>query len=219
MFYQQTTQVFFYFHIPSTRTNYWIALDFLRAIKNNSEVNGGERNRETKFKLPLPDQLEVKGWSFLVDILCACEKLHSFPILWIQSEAISKCFDNSWPPLLIWRRVRGVWIYSSGFWWISAPIMTMIWPKWIQNSQITAKITSSLYRQHVHRFHSCFLQQRLPRKLRPSNPRKKDTSIQTQQRYLTIHPVIAEALRQNRPVVALESTIITHGMPCPDNIK
>ena len=35
--------------------------------------------------------------------------------------------------------------------------------------------------------------------------------------YLDIHPEVAEALAENRPVVALESTIISHGMPWPDN--
>lgn len=34
---------------------------------------------------------------------------------------------------------------------------------------------------------------------------------------LDIHPEVAEALSAGRPVVALESTIITHGMPWPDN--
>ncbi|PHP66611.1 pseudouridine-5-phosphate glycosidase [Zhengella mangrovi] len=34
---------------------------------------------------------------------------------------------------------------------------------------------------------------------------------------LDIAPDVAEALAQRRPVVALESTIITHGMPFPDN--
>ncbi|MCB9284944.1 MAG: pseudouridine-5'-phosphate glycosidase [Lewinellaceae bacterium] len=32
-------------------------------------------------------------------------------------------------------------------------------------------------------------------------------------------PEIASALRQNKPVVALESTIITHGMPYPRNVE
>ena len=36
---------------------------------------------------------------------------------------------------------------------------------------------------------------------------------------LDIHPPVAEALRQGRPVVALESTIITHGMPYPRNLE
>ena len=31
--------------------------------------------------------------------------------------------------------------------------------------------------------------------------------------FLDIHPPVAEALAARRPVVALESTIITHGMP------
>ncbi|XP_068129191.1 uncharacterized protein [Hyperolius riggenbachi] len=33
------------------------------------------------------------------------------------------------------------------------------------------------------------------------------------------HPRVAEALAEGRPVVALESTIITHGMPYPHNIR
>jgi len=34
---------------------------------------------------------------------------------------------------------------------------------------------------------------------------------------LTVHPEVAAALRDGRPVVALESTIISHGMPYPQN--
>ncbi len=37
--------------------------------------------------------------------------------------------------------------------------------------------------------------------------------------YLEIAPEVEEALRSNRPVVALESTIISHGMPYPQNVE
>lgn len=37
--------------------------------------------------------------------------------------------------------------------------------------------------------------------------------------HLDIHPEIQQALRKNEPVVALESTIITHGMPWPKNVE
>jgi pseudouridine-5'-phosphate glycosidase len=37
--------------------------------------------------------------------------------------------------------------------------------------------------------------------------------------YLDIAPEAAEALRAGRPVVALESTIISHGMPYPQNVE
>ena len=40
---------------------------------------------------------------------------------------------------------------------------------------------------------------------------------ETARPFLDIHPPVAEALAARRPVVALESTIITHGMPYPDN--
>lgn len=36
---------------------------------------------------------------------------------------------------------------------------------------------------------------------------------------LDIHPEVATALAENYPVVALESTIISHGMPYPQNVK
>lgn len=36
---------------------------------------------------------------------------------------------------------------------------------------------------------------------------------------MLVHPEVAEALAQNRPVVALESTIISHGLPRPDNLR
>jgi pseudouridylate synthase len=34
-----------------------------------------------------------------------------------------------------------------------------------------------------------------------------------------VHPEVAEALSSGRPVVALESTIISHGLPRPDNLR
>jgi pseudouridine-5'-phosphate glycosidase len=36
--------------------------------------------------------------------------------------------------------------------------------------------------------------------------------------HVTLHPEVAEALSSGRPVVALESTIISHGFPRPDNV-
>jgi len=36
-------------------------------------------------------------------------------------------------------------------------------------------------------------------------------------KYLSIHPEIEKALANNQPIVALESTIISHGMPYPKN--
>lgn len=39
------------------------------------------------------------------------------------------------------------------------------------------------------------------------------------EKYLTVAPEVAEALKNNRPVVALESTIISHGMPYPQNVE
>ena len=38
-------------------------------------------------------------------------------------------------------------------------------------------------------------------------------------KYLDISPEVAEALDNGKPVVALESTIISHGLPCPGNVK
>ena len=38
-------------------------------------------------------------------------------------------------------------------------------------------------------------------------------------KYLDIAPEVAEALAQGKPVVALESTIISHGMPYPQNVE
>ena len=37
--------------------------------------------------------------------------------------------------------------------------------------------------------------------------------------HLQIHPEVADALGSGRPVVALESTIISHGLPRPDNLR
>ena len=38
-------------------------------------------------------------------------------------------------------------------------------------------------------------------------------------RYLDISTEVKEALEQGKPVVALESTIISHGMPYPQNVE
>ena len=38
-------------------------------------------------------------------------------------------------------------------------------------------------------------------------------------RYLDISAEVKEALEQGKPVVALESTIISHGMPYPQNVE
>jgi pseudouridine-5'-phosphate glycosidase len=35
--------------------------------------------------------------------------------------------------------------------------------------------------------------------------------------YLSVHPEVEQALRDGKPVVALESTVITHGLPFPEN--
>ena len=36
---------------------------------------------------------------------------------------------------------------------------------------------------------------------------------------MKINPVVQEALKNNKPVVALETTIISHGMPYPKNVE
>ncbi|KUK81135.1 MAG: Pseudouridine-5'-phosphate glycosidase, partial [Petrotoga mobilis] len=37
--------------------------------------------------------------------------------------------------------------------------------------------------------------------------------------YLEIKEEVYQALKENRPIVALESTIISHGMPYPQNVE
>jgi pseudouridylate synthase len=43
--------------------------------------------------------------------------------------------------------------------------------------------------------------------------------MQTAKQHLNIHPEVSQALTQGQPVVALESTIIAHGMPYPQNVQ
>jgi pseudouridine-5'-phosphate glycosidase len=38
-------------------------------------------------------------------------------------------------------------------------------------------------------------------------------------KYLEVHPEVQEAIKKGQPVVALESTIISHGMPYPKNVE
>ena len=42
---------------------------------------------------------------------------------------------------------------------------------------------------------------------------------QSQRRAISISPEVADALARGSPVVALESTIISHGMPYPQNLE
>jgi pseudouridylate synthase len=37
--------------------------------------------------------------------------------------------------------------------------------------------------------------------------------------YLELNPLVLSALNEGKPVVALESTIISHGMPYPQNVE
>ena len=37
--------------------------------------------------------------------------------------------------------------------------------------------------------------------------------------YMDVTPEIEEAVRTGKPVVALESTILSHGMPYPENLS
>ena len=38
-------------------------------------------------------------------------------------------------------------------------------------------------------------------------------------KYLSVSPEVQEAIEVGKPVVALESTIISHGMPYPQNVE
>ena len=39
------------------------------------------------------------------------------------------------------------------------------------------------------------------------------------EKYLSVTPEIQQAVREGKPVVALESTILSHGMPFPENVE
>ena len=39
------------------------------------------------------------------------------------------------------------------------------------------------------------------------------------EKYLSVTPEIRQAVAEGRPVVALESTILSHGMPFPENVE
>ena len=43
--------------------------------------------------------------------------------------------------------------------------------------------------------------------------KKKELTSMSLNKYLDVAPEVAEALKSGKPVVALESTIISHGMP------
>jgi len=55
----------------------------------------------------------------------------------------------------------------------------------------------------------------ISRQLRASQPRR---SLSADSRYFRVSEEVQQALAERRPVVALESTIYTHGFPYPDNI-
>jgi pseudouridine-5'-phosphate glycosidase len=41
----------------------------------------------------------------------------------------------------------------------------------------------------------------------------------TSESRIVVHPDVADALESGAPVVALESTIISHGLPRPENLR
>ena len=43
--------------------------------------------------------------------------------------------------------------------------------------------------------------------------------MENMNKYLSLSPRVAAALKEGRPVIALESTIISHGMPYPQNVE
>lgn len=45
------------------------------------------------------------------------------------------------------------------------------------------------------------------------------SSLGSQLPYMEVHPEVADAVASGYPVVALETTIVTHGMPYPENLK
>lgn len=48
---------------------------------------------------------------------------------------------------------------------------------------------------------------------------RDDTARNHHIAHLVVHPEVRDALAEGRPVVALESTIISHGMPYPQNVE
>ncbi|EUC65370.1 indigoidine synthase A family protein [Rhizoctonia solani AG-3 Rhs1AP] len=61
---------------------------------------------------------------------------------------------------------------------------------------------------------------RIARSSRPvTNARNLATSNSDASNLLAIHPEVAHALVRGQPVVALESTVITHGLTYPENLK
>ena len=47
----------------------------------------------------------------------------------------------------------------------------------------------------------------------------KKEQVTNMNKYLDVNPEVAAAIAEGRPVVALESTIISHGMPYPQNVE
>src|SRR5512135_2649127 len=41
--------------------------------------------------------------------------------------------------------------------------------------------------------------------------------ISSDKKYLSILPEVRQALKEGKPIVALESTVISHGLPYPEN--
>ena len=37
--------------------------------------------------------------------------------------------------------------------------------------------------------------------------------------YMEVHPKVSEAIALGHPVIAMETTIVTHGMPYPENLR
>jgi pseudouridine-5'-phosphate glycosidase/sugar/nucleoside kinase (ribokinase family) len=78
----------------------------------------------------------------------------------------------------------------------------------LRRATYTSHCTQQLDLHAVYRFSSC-------QKRRSSSSSSSSSSLSS---LLVIHEQVQEALETNKPVVALESTIIAHGMPYPENL-
>ena len=80
---------------------------------------------------------------------------------------------------------------------------------WLQSMNCRQQAMKS---KHLHSKARCTLNGVLQSAIHSS-------SYQDRTRPLFIDPVVTEAFWNKEPIVALESTIITHGMPFPHNIE
>ncbi len=90
--------------------------------------------------------------------------------------------------------------------------------RFLRQSAVVAAVGARIWTMRLAWKSSSALRTLPPKRVASTLPSRRHTSTRARSKFLSVHEEVEHALRTGRPVVALESTIYTHGFPYPENI-